>query len=217
MSLPEPVHLPDKKNYKIKNTYLDCYKLCDEYVEKLGHILPNLRDLHLDFHCGITSKGIDSVLKNCKFLRKMSLYTKEKFVVEEPPSHSHLMVNLEELELSGSGFDHEAFVATAKKCPHLLSLDLDNQTTLCPMNVTVEGLKQIVETIATLKCSTIAVVHAKQKHRLNLLEWMLSTNNFAFLKKIYVGFGNECFSEAQRDELLNHGCLILDSGKLHPF
>ncbi|XVF00282.1 hypothetical protein REPUB_Repub03eG0271500 [Reevesia pubescens] len=86
-------------------------------------------------------------------------------------------VNLEDLTLSDSLIDDEGLLAIAKRCHLLVYLDL----TYCK-RITAEGIKQIIKNITTLKC-----LYLHDFDHINygdLLEWMLSTGNLAYPKRI---------------------------------
>ncbi|XVF24430.1 hypothetical protein REPUB_Repub13aG0127200 [Reevesia pubescens] len=194
-------YIPLSKNHKIRNLYLRYCEISDELAKQFGLIFPNLKVLDLSFCYQITSTGIGAVLKSCMYIKKLILrgYSKAKMIEEDNSELPEL--NLEDLTLSWSLIDDEGLAAIAKKCPKLVSLDLS----FC-INVTTAAIKQIVKNITTLNCLDMCV--SNNINCGDLLEWMLSTGNLASLKKIYVG--HNYFTEEQRDEFLNHDCLLLE-------
>lgn len=106
---------------------------------------------------------------------------------------------MEELRLYNTLVDDEGLAAIAKRCGRLVSLNLN----VC-RNVTSDGIKQIVKNITTLRCLTIFTI----SHGIcsDVLQWMLSTGNFASLKEIHV----EKSTKEHTENFLRHGILLLE-------
>ncbi|XVF82137.1 hypothetical protein PTKIN_Ptkin16aG0020900 [Pterospermum kingtungense] len=191
------------KNYKIQNLCLRNSRICDESVKKFALMFPNLRVLDLSNCPNVSCEGIEAIFRSCKFLKKLILngYRYRQLIKDD---REFPEVYLEDLTLSCSWIRDEGLAAIAKKCPRLVSLNLNKSD-----KITVEGLKQIIKNITTLKCLHIATAYSHITDGDRLLEWMLSTGNFASLKKIYVGRNYNFKDEKERDKFLEHGCLVL--------
>ncbi|OMP12277.1 Leucine-rich repeat, cysteine-containing subtype [Corchorus olitorius] len=193
-------NIPLPKYHKIKIFRLESGNISDELVKQFGFMFPNLEVLELSLCQGVTIQGIEAILKSCKVIRKLILESYQKTVIIK--SNSDLpKVGLKVLKLATSCIDNEGLDAISKKCPQLLSVDLDH----CK-KVTTEGIKQMVEDNKTLR--KLKVRNCDLVDYGDLLEWKLSRANLASLKKLCLGKGK--FSKEQRDQFLHHGCLLVE-------
>lgn len=205
-------NIPQLK-HNVENLYLTYSHIDDESVQQFVLFFPNLRVVDLSHCYGLTSTSVEAILKGCKLIRKLILedYPHVKLIMDD--SEFPELIHLEDLDLSWSHINYQGLSAIAEKCPRLVSLNLR-----CCRNVTAEGIKHIVGKVTTLKCinirpyyGMIGLQESDKLHMYNqlrdLLEWMLSTFNFASLKKIYVH--KRDFNEEDEEKFLNRGCLLL--------
>ncbi|XVF52172.1 hypothetical protein PTKIN_Ptkin04bG0243600 [Pterospermum kingtungense] len=180
------------QNHNILNLCLYRCKIDDESLEQFALMFPNLRVVDLSFCQHLTTTGIEAMLKSCKFMRELRLKEIENLGTKLFTDNSQV-INLENLNLERTLIDDEGLAAIAKRCRRLVSLNLNYCT-----NVTMDGIKQLIKNFTTL-CWLEMLPHPS-----DVLEWMLSTGNFASLRKIRVRF----YTEVHAEKFLHHGCLL---------
>ncbi|OMO87179.1 Leucine-rich repeat, cysteine-containing subtype [Corchorus olitorius] len=189
------------KNHNIQNLQLG-FKAgitSDELLQLFVLRSPNLRVLDLSYCHQVTSKGIEAVLKNCKFITNLKLRGYRKSMIIEADSELSEL-NLKVLELTSSYIDDEGLGVIARKCPRLMYLHL-----WCCNNVTTRGIKNAVGNINTL--TDLRLTYCNEVKSGELLEWMLSTGSLASLKRITIPQRMDA-TEEQREELLRRGCIF---------
>ncbi|OMO65169.1 hypothetical protein COLO4_31487 [Corchorus olitorius] len=186
------------KNHKLQELQL-CYSdITDELLERVGLMFPSLKVLSLDGCSEVTSRGIEAILKSCKYISELSLenYTKAKMI---EANSEVAQVNLEELILEDSAIDDEGLAVIATKCPQLVHINLSG----C-REVTSNGIKQMLKNIKTLRRFSVG---SEKVNSVELLEWMLSTGYLASLKEI-------CFpkqtilTKGLKEAFMDRGCII---------
>ncbi|OMO65338.1 Leucine-rich repeat, cysteine-containing subtype [Corchorus olitorius] len=193
-------NIPLSKNHKLQKLHL-CHSddITDELLEQIGHILPSLKLLSLDGCFRVTSRGIEAILKSCKYITELNLrgYTKAKMM---EANSEVAQVNLEELILEDSAIDDEGLAVIATKCPQLVHINLRG----C-REVTTNGIKQMVKNIKTLRRFTVG--SDSEKVSVELLEWMLSTGYLASLKEIRFP-KQTILTKGLKEAFMDRGCIM---------
>ncbi|OMO65150.1 Leucine-rich repeat, cysteine-containing subtype [Corchorus olitorius] len=192
-------NIPECKNHNIQKLSLALTFISDESLERFGLISPNLKVVELTSCFQLTSKGIEAVLKNCKFIKKLLLSRWRSTKIIEADSEL-TELDLEVLKLSYSIIDDEGLELIGSKCPQLVDLDLSH----C-QSVTMKSIVKILPSMKKLKR-----LNLRDSGMVNsnlFLEWLYYFNGLPSLKQITLPQMTNP-TRKQRAVFMKRGCLL---------